>query len=469
MTTITTTAAEESVHLQLHNEEEDSSSNSNSANPTSSSQPITVHTYIVVADSPSSTTTKNTTTVYKSLNTSRNKFLAFLTYNNVTIDPTRVQSHTVNSADENTAILRMEWRKLWKQRQLLTDRTELLAVYPSDGRTTTKKRGGFEDLLHLYTERMAAILQDEESSSFSLLHWLQDHYGVERTQDLLVENLQEQTETEQLARFKTFLEWFRERFPYYYDRCGHCGASLKDDLAQLKRHEEEEEEDSEDEDEDGAVNGDGRAELALADGGEKTDDQDHDDDEEYQTFIGYIYPSESELDGKASRTELYRCHKCREFTRFPRFNSAQHVIGHGRGRCGEYSMLLFLFLRALNHECRWVVDWADHVWAEALIGDKGKQRWVHLDPCEASVDENLLYEGWGKKQTYILAFYAPKTKTDLAPLIEDVTHTYTSDALDVIRKRRDDDNIQLTIEKAIVNLEERLLASVNGRDDRQRG
>jgi hypothetical protein len=31
---------------------------------------------------------------------------------------------------------------------------------------------------------------------------------------------------------------------------------------------------------------------------------------EHQTFGGYIYPDNNESVGKASRTELYQCHKC---------------------------------------------------------------------------------------------------------------------------------------------------------------
>lgn len=53
--------------------------------------------------------------------------------------------------------------------------------------------------------------------------------------------------------------------------------------------------------------------------------------------------------------------------------------------------------------------------------------WVHLDPCEAAVDEPLLYQGWGKNQTYILAF----TREG----VEDVTHTYTSDAAAAVARR----------------------------------
>lgn len=40
--------------------------------------------------------------------------------------------------------------------------------------------------------------------------------------------------------------------------------------------------------------------------------------------------------------------------------------------------MMLRFLEALGYEGRWVVDWADHVWAEARIGE----RWIHVDPCE---------------------------------------------------------------------------------------
>jgi peptide-N4-(N-acetyl-beta-glucosaminyl)asparagine amidase len=59
--------------------------------------------------------------------------------------------------------------------------------------------------------------------------------------------------------------------------------------------------------------------------------------------------------------------------------------------------------------------WQDHVWVEVELPSKG---WVHMDPCEAAVDEPLLYQSWGKNQTYILAF----TREEVA----DVTHVYTS-------------------------------------------
>ena len=172
------------------------------------------------------------------------------------------------------------------------------------------------------------------------------------------------------------------------------------------------------------------------------------------SFVGYVGPSPGERMGNASRTELYRCRTCSAFTRFPRYNKALWVTQTRRGRCGEYSMLLYRMLRSLGYEkIRWVVDWADHVWVEVLLGDNvgsGNDsteknvaigRWVHLDPCEAAVDNPLLYSSWGKNQTYLVAFYDPYTMsssndvTSIQP-VEDVTLRYTNDKIDVVTERR---------------------------------
>ena len=37
------------------------------------------------------------------------------------------------------------------------------------------------------------------------------------------------------------------------------------------------------------------------------------------------------------------------------------VLETRKGRCGEYSVLMMLFLNALKYETRWVVDRDDHV------------------------------------------------------------------------------------------------------------
>ena len=419
-----------------------------------------------------------------------------------------------NNNNNETQQLRDEWRTLWKEGRLLTDRTELLAVYPSDSLVgsgnsnnenghhhnnndaAARKRGGFADLLHLYTDRLVAVLRDEQEDAVRLLdqsnnksipaggrlivEWLEGNYGKAETDALHHDNFRLLSDTEQLAKLKHFLEWFRSLFPYYYDRCGSCGASIKEDsaAAQASQHADEHTNSNESKEADD----------------ENSDDDKDDGDLEHQTFIGYVYPDRDELVGKASRTELYQCHVCHNFTRFPRFNSARHVMDSRRGRCGEYSMLLFRFLRALHHECRWVVDWADHVWAEVLLqpakeeGQRQQQppRWIHLDPCEAAVDENLIYQAWGKKQTFVLGFYLPPVLRGTASLtddeatfmleddrwgsadvssvngsrkpfamIEDITQAYTSDLWDDICKRREEtqEQVESAIKSAIQELQ----------------
>lgn len=59
--------------------------------------------------------------------------------------------------------------------------------------------------------------------------------------------------------------------------------------------------------------------------------------------------------------------------------------------------------------------------------------WVHVDPCEAAVNEPLIYESWGKNPTYVLAY-----STDCS--VCDVTDCYVKDA-SVISSRRLAENI----------------------------
>ncbi len=380
---------------------------------------------------------------------------------------------------------RKELRRQWFARKLISHRTEVLASYPSNqvsesdsnvmadkapkalqeesvnqsDTTKKQKRGGFNDLLSVYAERLVSILKDEQkdfengllkvisepkpkkntgrslrigesfqksyyikggdnkkksvsesskSPDFHLISWLRSEYGISETNQLLHSNFSKLKEKEQLNKLKHFLNWFRENFPYYYDQCGHCNASFRNDSA-VNGNEETDNNDSDESD----------VELDVIDG----------------TFLGYIYPTEDEIRGKASRTELYQCHKCQSYTRFPRYNSISSIVRYGKGRCGEYSILLYRALRDLGHHARWVVDWSDHVWVECWSGEEnlvsGRGRWIHLDPCEAACDEPLLYQQWGKKQTLIMAFWVPRQReiyTDFnlgqlrgLPLIEDVT------------------------------------------------
>jgi peptide-N4-(N-acetyl-beta-glucosaminyl)asparagine amidase len=164
------------------------------------------------------------------------------------------------------------------------------------------------------------------------------------------------------------------------------------------------------------------------------------DEEDIISSLGCLYASVKERLGEATRTELFRCRNCNSYTRFPRYNKALWVTSMRRGRCGEYSMLLYRMLRSVGYEkIRYVVDWADHLWVEIWLGDNvgdyataKNGRWVHCDPCEATVDEPLLYVSWNKIPTYIFAFRVVGIQME----IEDVTMHYTTDNIQAIHKRR---------------------------------
>lgn len=398
--------------------------------------------------------------------------------------------------------LRQQLRQEWIARRLISDRTELLASYESDSggvdesnkdddekavetgtSSTTPKRGNFNDLLTVYSNRLVSMLKEEKNDLSCLLSpddissapispvrttipWLEKAYGKDETRRLKQTNISKVSQKEKRGRMQHFLDWFRTYFPYYYDRCDACGSSFKED----KQKSQEEE---------------------SSDGYEEKDDVGETgevNESEKSTFVGYMYPSS--LESSATRTELYQCHKCHRFTRFPRYNSIASIIQYQRGRCGEYSILLYRLLRDLGHDARWVVDWADHVWAEVWMdndsssgiemrnekdrttfeesSDYKRGRWIHLDPCEAAVDNPLLYSEWGKKQTYIVSFWAPpqhllwgadaEINIRKQLWIQDVTESYTTDSIETIRERRDesDDFIESSLQKVEVELRKTL-------------
>jgi hypothetical protein len=77
------------------------------------------------------------------------------------------------------------------------------------------------------------------------------------------------------------------------------------------------------------------------------------------------------------------------------------------------------------------------VWAEVLLFD----RWVHVDPCEASIDEPQIYEGWGKNLTYILS-YSYDT-------VDDVTSVYASNTTAVMERRQNEGVDEIRFQEAI--------------------
>lgn len=181
-----------------------------------------------------------------------------------------------------------------------------------------------------------------------------------------------------LKTIKDFAIWFKQHFPYYYDNCLNCG-NVRSNI-----------------------------------------------------WFGSVYPSNMERTYLAGKTELYSCTKCNRTSRFPRFNEVTKVLETRTGRCGEYSILMFRMLKVLGYDVRYIADWADHVWIEALVHND----WIHIDPCEAAVNEPLIYQGWGKNQTYIFAFSFNDT--------DDVTKFYTTNyEASLIRRKEDnvDDNI----------------------------
>lgn len=65
--------------------------------------------------------------------------------------------------------------------------------------------------------------------------------------------------------------------------------------------------------------------------------------------IGVSEPSEEERGvGWAGRTELYRCDKCQQVTRFARFNNPAHLLKTRRGRCGEWANAFCLVCRSVE-------------------------------------------------------------------------------------------------------------------------
>jgi hypothetical protein len=184
-------------------------------------------------------------------------------------------------------------------------------------------------------------------------------------------------------------------------------------------------------------------------------------------YIGNRGPmTTNEIEGHATRVELYQCTICSNETPFPRYNNVQTLYTISKlyisttntnkshtspesesseqqqqqqqqkqveyrtrtpGRCGEYANLFGFYCRALGLETRYVLDFTDHVWVEVLLYDdddneydhefdynkigsniqqqqQSQPQWCMIDSCEGVMNEYSMYEyGWGKQLSYIIA------------------------------------------------------------------
>jgi len=86
-----------------------------------------------------------------------------------------------------------------------------------------------------------------------------------------------------------------------------------------------------------------------------------------------------------------------------RHNDPLEIIGYGKGRCGEFSILFTALCLAHNYKARIILDLSDHVWTE--VWDNEEERWVHADPSEKRIDDPKMYErDWKKNLKEVYAF-----------------------------------------------------------------
>lgn len=257
---------------------------------------------------------------------------------------------TGRHVDLSTHHVKVEMAQLWHSGRLAVKNKSLKNVL--DPSPSLRKE------VTSYMRRRRELDEEEEMRGDKLLEWLKNAYGEDKTPSLIYDGARNVSETSMVL--KPLLEWFRERYPYYHQKCTSCGCDET------------------------AVLGTMRAGPSVG--------------------------------GKAGRVEYFYCAACEKHTVFARYNSLSHIVEEGRGRCGEYAAVWYAIMQSLGYQSRWVVDWTDHVWVEINVqGD-----WVHMDPCEAAFADKMMYAGWGKKHTFVVAF-------DKNQGAQDVTSDYCDD------------------------------------------
>lgn len=128
----------------------------------------------------------------------------------------------------------------------------------------------------------------------------------------------------------------------------------------------------------------------------------NDQQEQIKSLGGIRGYKPEHLKGKASVVERYQCMKCGNVYEFPRYNDIRTLLRSRKGRCGEWNNCFIAILRSLDIDARYIWNAEDHVWCEYF--SEKQRRWIHLDACENSYDEPMLYNsGWGKKMSYVFA------------------------------------------------------------------
>ncbi|CAL2027322.1 unnamed protein product [Caenorhabditis brenneri] len=138
-------------------------------------------------------------------------------------------------------------------------------------------------------------------------------------------------------------------------------------------------------------------------------------------------PSREEAQDGADRVEVFICEACNTDVRFPRYNNPAKLLQTRTGRCGEWANCFSLLLSALNLEARFVLDrTVDHVWNEVYLKDE--KRWIHVDPCENTMDQPLMYtRGWKRNIRYCIGYGIDH--------VADVTWRYVYDSKKVAKER----------------------------------
>ena len=152
-------------------------------------------------------------------------------------------------------------------------------------------------------------------------------------------------------------------------------------------------------------------------------------------FLKNDTPNVEEIEGVASRTEVYSCSNCQRNIRFPRYNKISKLCETKTGRCGEWANIFGSILHYFKFSVRFIDNFEDHVWNE--FWSESQKRWIHVDSCENAFDTPLIYEqGWKRNLIYVLGYSSSG--------VFDVTKRYVKNFILITERRKDNDIFKLS-------------------------